>query len=251
MVATAYRRFWPALALMRRVVQDVKQAGAADFVYADPNESAQPVIQAAGVVPVGSLQRFVLPLADRRRAVALGIRLYRLLGRLQRGVTRLELTEQPADAAPDAELRPADDARSLRPIRHTTLYRDRLAGYPGPADRWYAFRAAGPQGAPAGRTLVRGPDRNGVAVLCAWECEPLTLLGSLLVALGNRLAELGAARLEVYALAGSHSERELRRAGLLPREERIAVLALPFTPLGTDVVAAAREWRILPVDLDR
>src|ERR1700675_2228230 len=32
MVAKAYRRFWPALALMRRVVQDLQQSGSVDFV---------------------------------------------------------------------------------------------------------------------------------------------------------------------------------------------------------------------------
>lgn len=252
MVAKAYRRFWPALALMRRVVQDLKQSGSFDFVYGDPNEIARPVVQGAGLLPVGSLQRFVLPLADRRRAVALGIRAYRLLGRIKPGVTRLALAEQPADDVPEeADLRPTDDPRSLRPIRHAALYRGRLAGYPGEADRWYAFHAAGPRGAPAGRALVRGPDHRGMAVLCVWQCEPLTRLSSMLVALGNRLAELGAARLEAYAMAASHAEREVRRAGFLPREECIPVMALPFTPRGSAAVAAATQWRILPVDLDR
>ena len=98
---------------------------------------------------------------------------------------------------------------------------------------------------------MRGPDGHGVATLCVWECEPLARLSAQLMTLGDRLRERGAERLEVYVLAASQAEREFRRAGFLPREEQVRVLARPFTPLGSEVVAAAAGWRILPVDLDR
>ena len=251
MVAVAYRRFWPALGLLRAVVRDLKASGAVDFVYGDPNETALPVCRAAGLAPVGALQRFVLPLADRRPGIALGIRAYRLLRRVQTGVTRVALAEQPADdAAPGHELDPVADVRSLRPIRHSSLYRNRLAGYPGPSDRWYALHARA-HGTPVARALVRGPDERGVVTLAAWQCEPLSYLRRALVALGDRLRDRGGARLEVSVTVGSHAEREMRRAGFLPRPERIPLVATAFTELGREVVAAASEWRLLPVDLDR
>jgi hypothetical protein len=252
MVASAYRRFWPALALIRAVVRDLTASGSADFLYADPNETALPVCRAAGLAPVGALQRCVLPLADRRTGVALGIRAYRLLRRLKTGLTRIELAELPVDdVAQGHDLSPAEDARSLRPIRHQSLYRGRLAGYPDSADRWYVFHTSGSHGTPVARALVRGPDDRGVVTLAAWQCEPLRFLPATVVALGDRLRALGGARFEVTVMAGSHVERDMRRAGFLPRPERIPVLALAFSPLGGDVVAAASEWRILPVDLDR
>jgi hypothetical protein len=69
--------------------------------------------------------------------------------------------------------------------------------------------------------------------------------------LGDQLRERGAQRLEVYVMAASRAEREFRAAGFFPRHEVVPVLARAVTTLGTEAVAAAAEWRILPVDLDR
>jgi hypothetical protein len=252
MVATAYRTFFPGVSLLRRVVTDLRESGTADLVYADPNEPARPVIEAAGLRNIGALRRFVLPLTDRRLGLGLGIRAYRVVKRWQTRVLPLVATERrPGDEPSPDDLRPVGDLRALRPLRTSSIYRGRLAGYPAPGDRWFAFHHEDSPGALVGRALVRGPDALGVATLCVWECEPVTRLSAQLMTLGDQLRERGAARLEVYVMAASHAEREFRRAGFLPREELVPVLARPFTPLGAEVVAAAAEWRILPVDLDR
>ena len=252
MVATAYRTFFPGVSLMRRAVTDLRESGTADFVYGDPNELARPVAEAAGLREVGALRRFVLPLTDRRAAIGLGIRVYRAVKGWQTRAVPLVATERrPGDEPSPENLLPLGDPQSLRPLRTTSIYRGRLAGYPAPGDRWFAFYQKDSPGALVGRALVRGPDAQGVATLCVWECEPLARLSAQLLALGNQLRERGAERLEVYVMAASRAERKFRRAAFLSREELVPVIARPFTTLGTAVVEAAVAWRILPVDLDR
>jgi hypothetical protein len=252
MVATPYRTFWPGVSLMRRAVTDLRDAATADFLYADPNELARPVGEAAGVRRVAELRRCVLPLRDRRPGVGAGIRAYRALRRWQAGAAPLIATERaPGDEPAPEDLLPVGDPRSLRPVRSTSIYRGRLADYPTPHDRWYAFHEDGAQSRLIGRALVRGPDADGLVVLCVWECEPLALLGSLLTALGDRLHALGGARVESYVMAGSRVEREFRRAAFVPREEVVPLLARPLTTIGSEIVEGASEWRVLPIDLDR
>ncbi len=256
MVATAYRTFFPGVSLMRRAVTDLRESGTADFVYGDPNELARRVAEAAGLRQVGALRRFVLPLTDRRAPIGLGIRVYRAVKRWQARAVPLVATERrPGDEPSPEDLPPLGDPRSLRPLRTTSIYRGRLAGYPAPGDRWFAFYQKDSPAALVGRALVRGPNALGVATLCVWECEPLARLSAQLPALGNQLRERGAERLEGYVMvasrAASRAERKFRRAAFLSREELVPVIARPFTTLGTAVVEAAVAWRILPVDLDR
>lgn len=252
MVASEYRRFWPALALVRRAVRDLRQSGGLDFIYADPNEAAKPVLTTAGLRDVGALRRYVLPLGDTRAVTSLGLRVYGVLARLRVGRAPLRVTDRPAAEALDADgPAPSGDPRALRPIRTPELYLRRLADYPSADDRWWAFRAAGSPGDLIARALVRGPDAHGLAVLCAWQCEPLSQLRFVLSALAARLRARGARRLEGWVMGGSPAAAEFRRAGFFPREEQIPVLAAGWTAPGTAAVAAAGEWRVLPLDLDR
>ncbi len=251
MVATPYRTFWPGVSLMRRAVADLRD-GPADFLYADPNELARPIAEAAGVRRVAELRRCVLLLGDRRLGVGAGVRAYRALRRWQAGGATLIATERaPGDEPGPEALAPLGDAQALRPVRDPSVYRARLGGYPTQSDRWFVFHRDDSPHTLVGRALVRGPDAQGEAVLYVWECEPLSLLASLVAALGDRLRQLGATRLETYAMTGSEAEVELRRGGFLMRAERVPVFARAATEIGAAVVAAARAWRILTVDLDR
>jgi hypothetical protein len=250
MVATAYRTFWPGVALLRRMVTELQQSGSVDLLYADPNEAARPVVDAAGMRYVGSLRRFVLPLTDRRPGIGLAVRMYRHVKRLQASTMPLIVTERRPGEEPEAVVA-VGDARSLRPARSASIYRGRLAGYPALGDRWYVCHQRGAPGAAVGRALTRGPDARGVVSLCVWECEPLTLLSPMLMALGDQLRARGGERLEAWVMGASRAEGEFRRAGFLPREEQVPMIARAFTPLGAEVVGAVPEWRLLPVDLDR
>jgi len=252
MVAPEYRRFWPALGLVRRAVRDLRQAGSLDFIYADPNEAAKPVLTTAGLREVSALRRYVLPLGDARAVTRLGLSAYRLLARLRVGRAPLRVTDRPAAEALDAGgPAPHGDPRALRPIRTPDLFRRRLAGYPSAEDQWWAFHGAGSPGDLVARALVRGPDAHGLAALCAWQCEPLSQLRFILSALAECLQARGVRRLEAWVMGGSPAAAEFRRAGFFPREERIPVLAAGCTGPGSAAVAAAGEWRVLPLDLDR
>jgi hypothetical protein len=246
MIATEHRTFWPALALARRVVKDVRASGAADFVYADPNDRAQAVLRAAGLQTIGALCRFVLPLNDGPPGVAQAIRFYHLLERWH----ATPLVAIVAGGEPEGEF-PPGDAGSLRPVRDASVFRSRLAGYPSTTDRWYTFHPPGLRNVLVGKALVRGPDRDGVAVICAVQCEPMSLLTSLHVTLAHRLRDGGAARVEVWAMLESQLAHALRRAGFLRRREAVPVLAQALTAHGVEATAAGCDWQILAVDLDR
>ena len=250
MVATAHRKFWPALRLVRRLVDDVKASGSVDLIYADPNELAQPVLRAAGFQPIGALQRFVIPLTDLRRGVAVAIRLYHLIRR-SRTMPLAAIDGVPEDAASAIEPGQANGARSLQPVRRASLYRARLAGYPSASDRWYRFHTRDRDAALVGKALVRHHGRDGPAAVCVVQCEPMTLLSSLLVALARRVRDTGATRLEIWVMLQSQAANAVRRAGFLPRPERIPLLALPLTRFGKQATAAGCEWQLLPIDVDR
>ena len=250
MVASEYRTFWPALALARRAVKDLKEAGTADFIYADPNDRARPVLLAAGFREIGVLRRFVLPLTDGRRPINLALRLYHLL-RWFRTTPLVGIERRASEMAETADATPTGDVRALRPVRRASLYRGRLAGYPGAGDCWYTFHRRGRDTTPVGEALVRGMDRDGVALVCVVQCEPLKVLRSLLATLAHSLTRAGARRLEIWIMEGSHAATAARRAGFIPRPESVPVLAQPLTVLGAEAMAAGREWQILAVDLDR
>ena len=89
MVAKEHRTLWPALTLVRKLINDCRQSGSIDFLYGDPNDAALAILRAVGFRPVGALHRYVIPVGDQRRTVDLGIRLYHLLGRLRVQTTAL------------------------------------------------------------------------------------------------------------------------------------------------------------------
>jgi len=76
MVATEYRAVFPALTLLKRVVQDLEARGGVDFLYADPNRPAWMLLQACRFARMGTLQRYVLPVSDRHVVLDGCIRLF-------------------------------------------------------------------------------------------------------------------------------------------------------------------------------
>ena len=254
MVAKAHRSAWPALALVRKLLGDSRESGTVDFLYGDPNEKALAILKAAGFRSVGALRRFVLPLTDRRRSVDLAIRVYHLLGRVRAKTSSLlVIARRAGEISPGSEpfIDGTTDTESLRPASRPSVYRHRLAEYPSLNDWWYTFRRRGSAAAPVGAALVRGPDSRGLSVVCALQCEPLALLSSVLVSLAGALRDAGTERVEVSVMAGSRLAGEVRRAGFVPRQDCVPVVAMPLSPLGTKAIAVGAEWRVLPVDLDR
>ncbi len=192
MVATAYRAFFPALTLLKRVVQDLEARGGIDFLYADPNTAGRILLEAVGFAPIGTLQRYVLPVSDRRVVLDGFIRLFHAWLRARNG----------AGAGMAAVAHPAQQF----PLRATLK----------------AWRRA-----------------PGV--------DPAAPLPSLIAQLRRR----GCARLQVSTIAGSAFGRALRRAGFIPRDDTVPLLARALTPAGAACVAAVDAWEITDLECDR
>ena len=251
MVAKEHRTLWPAMKLMRRLVHDSKAAGELDLLYGDPNEAALAIVKAVGFRVAGALRRFVLPLADPRKSVDLVLRAYHFFTRFWGTGPSLVATPRRASELPAGlDIGDASDAGSFCPVPRPGVYRHRLPGYPGPDDWWYAIH---PQGAaaPVAAALVRGPDAQGMGVVCALLREPRTPLTAVLVPLVHALRDRGIRRLEISVVDYSGAADAVRQAGFVRREEHIPLVAMPLTPLGTEAVEPGVEWRLLPIDLDR
>jgi len=253
LVAEAYRSFFPARTLMRRARDDIKARGDTDFLYTDPNDQARAVLEASGFRRIGTLERHVLPVSDRRWLVDGAIRLLHARTRLQRGLrTGPDPIASPAaQQAAAAFEAPWGDSPRLRPHYGNALYAARLDGYPGPRDTWFTFPQNGVGSAPAAGLLVRGPDQSGVAALHAIRRAPELPLACLIPGLVRALRAAGCARLQIVTVAESAFAAELRRVGFVARRDWAPVLAAPLTPTGEAVLGAVHQWEITDLDCDR
>lgn len=253
MVAKEHRTLWPALKLVRRLVDDCKRSGSVDVLYGDPNEAALAILRAVGFRPVGALRRFVAPVSDGRMVVDWGIGLYQLLRRFRGPTMDLEVRAHRAIDLPAGPkvVDPAEPG-SFSPALRPAVYRHRLPGYPGTGDRWYTFHRRN-EADPVAAVLVREPDSRGLAVVGALQGASSSLLSPVLLGLTRTLRQAGTGiqRLELSVMGESRVAAATQRAGFVPRDERIPVVALPLTALGTAALESGAEWRLLPVDLDR
>jgi len=253
MVAKAHRKLWPALKLVRHLVDNCKRSGLVDVLYGDPNEAALAILRAVGFRPVGALRRFVAPVSDRRVVVDLGLGLYQLLRGLRGPSMDLEVRAHRAiDLPAGPNLVDPAEPGSFSPAPRPAVYRHRLPGYPGAGDRWYTFHRRKASD-PVAAVLVREPDSRGLAIVGALQGASPSLLTPVLLGLTRTLRQAGPGieRVELSVMDESRVAAAAQRAGFVPREERIPVVALPLTAAGTEVLESRAEWRLLPVDLDR
>jgi len=255
MVTKAYRSFFPALALVNRLVRDSKARGIIDFLYADPNEESRALLCGTRFVRVGTLRRYVLPVADRRPAVNLGIRLFHTLVRATSGgPRRAKVVPHPA-ARFGAETFwvPPEDSARLTAHHDQALYVSRLPGYPGDRDWWLTCHRDGGSGPADAAWLVRGPDASGLAGLHAvrWATHPHLPLTSVLPGLVAELRRHGCERLDLMAVAESDLGRTLRRCGFIPRSDAVPLFALALTRLGEECMHSVKHWEITHLDCDR
>ena len=253
LVAEPYRSFFPARALMRRARDDIKARGDVDFLYTDPNDAARAVLEASGFRRIGTLQRLVLPVADRRWLVDGAIRLLHVRAggpRRARSAPDANARRAAEHSAPAFET-PWGDSPRLRPHYGTAFYAARLEGYPGPNDTWFTFSRNGAGTAPAAGLLVRGPDQTGHAMLHAVRRPPDLPLGHVIPGLVRALRAAHCARLQIVTLAESEFAAELRHVGFVAREDASPLIAAPLTPTGETILDAVQRWEITDLDCDR
>src|SRR2546430_4093525 len=165
LVAEPYRSFFPARELMRRARDDIKARGDVDFLYTDPNEPARAVLEASGFRHIGTLQRLVLPVGDRRWLVDGAIRLLHVRARGPRRARSVPdaIARRAAEHSAVAFETPWGNSPRLRPYYGNALYAARLEGYPAPNDTWLTFSGNRADSAPTAGGRRRRPAPAGAA----------------------------------------------------------------------------------------
>ncbi len=252
MVAREQRTFFPALSLVRQLVNDARAAGL-DFLYGDPTPAAQIVLKRSGFVPVDALTRFVIPTSHAMPLMDALVRLYHILPRRSRSLRDLRVeTLDPKRLWADAALAMKSDDRpmAVRPLHEPEIYARRLESWPSGRDRY--FRVAPlREGVPA-VALARGPNAKGVAAICALypSCDVQAPL--LIAAVVRQFRRLpGCRTVQIWSLANSRLAATLHDLGFIARGDDAAVFALSLTERGAEVVRAAPHWEITDLDCDR
>jgi len=256
MVATEYRAVFPALTLLKRVVQDLEARGGVDFLYADPNRPAWMLLQACRFARMGTLQRYVLPVSDRHVVLDGCIRLFHTWLRATNGAgaeAGMAAVAHPAQEFPLGSVAvPRLTPPTVAAYHDAALYTSRLAGYPSTLDWWLTLHAPdGQAGPPAAALLIRGPDASGRASVRAWRRAPGVDPAAPVPGLIAQLRRRGCTRLQVSTIAESAFGRALRRAGFIPRADTVPILAKALTPAGAACVAAVDAWEITDLECDR
>lgn len=254
LVAAQYRSFFPGLALLKRVVGDIVASGGIDFLYADPNPGGGALLEAVDFTRVGTLQRYVLPVADRRVVLDACIRLFHVLLRATNGAgAGMAVVPHAAQDFPLAcGVLPRLAGPSVAAYHDPALYTSRLAGYPTNFDWWLTLHTTHEQsGPPAAALMIRGPDASGTATLKAWRRAPGVRLGAPLPGLIAQLRHRGCTRLQISTIAESAFGRALRKAGFIPRADTTPILAKALTPAGEACIAALDDWEITDLECDR
>lgn len=250
MAARTHRTLMPALALVRQMTSDSKAQRDVDFLYAVPNPAAHTLLKAAGFEPIGSMARFVLPLAGRTWYSDVPVRLYQSMIRARAWNQRAKATQhggEPSEVA--AFERPVRHAQALRPFRSPELFRQCLAGYPSRMDHWFTFHRSADSTAPSAAALARGGS-DQVATLFSLSREPSMSLSAIMPALATGLRRAGYARLSVETLAGSRFARELTRVGFVQREDSGPLVGCAVTEIGTEALRSGSAWEITALDCD-
>lgn len=251
MVAKSYRKTFPVLALLRRLLADSAADGSLDFLYGDPNQRADRVLQIVGLTSVGSLDRFAFPVAGGPWPADLGLRAYHWFLASRLGSDGITTIEHPADGFDVAAVaRPMGESPALRPFRPVEAFQQRLPGYPSATDRWFTFHR-GNSAAPAVAALFVRRLENRVAHIVSVTSEPSIPPSALIPPLAHALRDANFERAWLWTTVDSNLARELKRAGFVPRNNTTALLGKALTPAGEAVVKCRQKWEITDLDCDR
>jgi hypothetical protein len=229
------RNLFPALAMVRQLVRDLRASGKYAFLWGDPTRPAEVVMRLVGFGAQGHLTRFVLPLAS---AYLWTVRVLRGI-RPARGVW---LTGPEADRRCLAVANRLETER-FAPDRQPDTYLPRL-GLPRLRERrWVEIRASGSNEPTAVALVARTLDTLHMFDL-RWNARE-TSVADVVHAVANGARREGCLKLDVCTLEGSGLAAELGRAGFFRRE---AVLPLHVLPLADVVLPPVVEWMWLPLD---
>lgn len=253
LVAREQRTFFPAFALLRRLVSDARNAGL-DLLYGDPTPAAQAVLGSMRFQPLNMLTRFAFPVS-RRTPFSRGLlRMYHAFALASVNTDAFEIRRlagsEISDAASVAAISSIPDGDAVRALHDTTLYTRRLSRWPARNLNWY--RVAPRDGGVPALTLVRDPDAHGVAKICAVYPSRDVDAGALVSATVAMVRSIPACRtIHLWTFSRSSLASTLTTIGFRNRGDEVPVLALPLTPDGEELVRAAHNWEVTDLDCDR
>jgi len=206
-VDPAHRDFFSAVRLLRRVMEDLQALGICAFAYSDPLPGARAVLAAAGLEPIGVMDRFVLPL------VAPYLALWRWLA--VGGGPALSVTDAPQAPPPeDAQLvLGLPPAEYVHAVRVEAEYGARL----GEGGHWIVCRDGA---APVGTACCGGDEDRGGGTLALRELrwdERRTTVAAVIAAIARWARARGYRKVSTVTLVPSRMARALRRSGCVRR----------------------------------
>jgi len=252
MAAKPYRTFFPMISLIKQLLREVQSDGKLDFLYTDPNPGATAIVKGTKLERIGETDRYVIPLSDESLHKRIAARVYSTSLRLRVRGRVADMTEHASESYdPGPFLVPSGESVRVRPVHTLALYRRRLAGYPGPAYRWFAFRLDTDRTSDAAAILVNRPDSKGFATIYAVRRKADTPIAPLIPPLIRAVRAWGARRLQIEVVRDSEFGGELQAAGFVVRNDFVPVYAYPITPSGSQAVRAIKEWEITSLDMER
>jgi len=232
MADESHRDFWNPIKLVRRMVADVTQQRAADFLFTTTVAAAKGVFRAAGFKPFASIGRYVLPLRWP----------YPLLRRLHHGYRRPALS---AFAYDDARmpgiLRRFHPAGFFRTVPDPDYYVTRMPRWSYPAGTWLA---AGAQDGPDALVLVSPTSLTELTVADVLTRDDSVGLAGTLSSVARWGARRGYRKMSLSTINGSRFATIAARAGFLARPEGYNLYVLSLK--GGASVPPTSDWLFTP-----
>jgi hypothetical protein len=250
--APAYRTFFPAVALFRRMVSDTRTRGELDFIYGDPTPQACAVSRAVKMDHVGNLDRLVLPVADGTLLKHVGARLFALAPSMLGGRIAADVRSYPAASGclEDFDL-PLGPASRMLPRHAVSMLRRRLYGFPGPKDFVVELRLDRSATQWDALVLLRlATDTRVLSILSVRRREEIALR-DVIPALVRIAPRLGAYRLQIETILESRMAKEFCSLGFRPRGDILPILVSSFSPAGEAAIRNVAEWEVTTLDMER
>jgi len=250
--ARAYRTFFPAVALFRRMLSDTRDRGELDFVYGDPTPAASAVSRAVKMDHVGNLDRLVLPIADAGFTRGLGARLFSRAPMILGGRMAPSVRSYPAETCNlgtfDQPL--GEECRVL--ARHpVSLLRRRLRAFPGPNDFVVELRSDDSATAWDALVLLRLADDTRILSILSVRRRSDVSLRYVIPALVLLARRVGAYRLQCETLLETRMARKFCSLGFRARGDVLPVFVKTFTAAGDEAIANLVQWEVTTLDMER